>query len=144
MRNDPQVIHLVTRARNGEQPAWGAVVERYSPLVWSICRRWQLNRTVAVGSIGPIAVAAQTGCGVTGNRRPDRRLGRVSWVWRGPMTAILNGSLRAEIVSDAGARIKRLSLRQATARSIPTQPACAAKTPGCLAESGRYLTLSRP
>ena len=39
------------------------------------------------------------------------------------MTAILNGSLRAEIVSDAGARIKRLSLRQATAgRFRPSQP----------------------
>ena len=47
MRNDPQVIHLVTRGRNGERPAWDAVVERYSPLVWSICHRWQLNRTDA-------------------------------------------------------------------------------------------------
>ena len=47
MRNDPQVIDLVTRARNGERPAWDALVERYSPLVWSICRRWQLDRTDA-------------------------------------------------------------------------------------------------
>jgi len=47
MRNDPQVIDLVTRARNGERSAWEALVERYSPLVWSICRRWQLDRTDA-------------------------------------------------------------------------------------------------
>jgi RNA polymerase sigma factor (sigma-70 family) len=44
MRNDPQVIDLVTRARNGDRSAWDALVERYSPLTWSICRRWQLNR----------------------------------------------------------------------------------------------------
>jgi RNA polymerase sigma factor (sigma-70 family) len=47
MRDDPQVIDLVTRARNGEQAAWDALIERYSPLVWSICRRWQLDRTDA-------------------------------------------------------------------------------------------------
>jgi RNA polymerase sigma factor (sigma-70 family) len=47
MRNDPQVIDLVIRARNGERSAWEALVERYSPLVWSICRRWQLDRTDA-------------------------------------------------------------------------------------------------
>jgi RNA polymerase sigma factor (sigma-70 family) len=47
MRDDPQVIDLVTRARNGERPAWEALVERYTPLVWSICRRWQLDRTDA-------------------------------------------------------------------------------------------------
>ncbi|HJZ02322.1 MAG TPA: sigma factor, partial [Streptosporangiaceae bacterium] len=44
MRNDPRVIDLVIRARNGERAAWDALVERYSPLVWSICRRWQLDR----------------------------------------------------------------------------------------------------
>jgi RNA polymerase sigma factor (sigma-70 family) len=44
MRNDPQVIDLVTRAAAGEQSAWDALVERYSPLIWSICRRWQLDR----------------------------------------------------------------------------------------------------
>jgi RNA polymerase sigma factor (sigma-70 family) len=47
MRSDPGVIDLVIRARNGERAAWDAIVERYSPLVWSICRRWQLDRTDA-------------------------------------------------------------------------------------------------
>jgi RNA polymerase sigma factor (sigma-70 family) len=45
MRNDPQVIDLVTRARHSDQAAWDALVERYSPLIWSICHRWQLDRT---------------------------------------------------------------------------------------------------
>jgi RNA polymerase sigma factor (sigma-70 family) len=47
MRNDPEVIDLVTRARCGDRSAWDQLVDRYSPLIWSICRRWQLDRTDA-------------------------------------------------------------------------------------------------
>jgi RNA polymerase sigma factor (sigma-70 family) len=47
MRNDPQVIDLVIRARNGDRSAWEALIDRYSPLTWSICRRYQLDRTDA-------------------------------------------------------------------------------------------------
>ena len=36
------VTDLVTRARNGDQQAWDALVERYAPLIWSICRRYRL------------------------------------------------------------------------------------------------------
>ena len=36
------VTDLVTRARNGDQQAWNALVERYAPLIWSICRRYRL------------------------------------------------------------------------------------------------------
>lgn len=43
MRDDPVVIDLVTRARNGEEQAWDALVERYAPLIWCICRRHQLG-----------------------------------------------------------------------------------------------------
>jgi hypothetical protein len=32
------VTSLVTRAGNGEQQAWDALVERYAPLIWSVCR----------------------------------------------------------------------------------------------------------
>ena len=42
MRDDPVVTDLVTRARNGDQQAWDALVERYAPLIWSICRRHRL------------------------------------------------------------------------------------------------------
>lgn len=45
MRNDPQVIDLVTGAMDGRRAAWNALVDRYSPLIWSICRRYQLDRT---------------------------------------------------------------------------------------------------
>ena len=37
------VTDLVTGARNGDQQAWNALVERYAPLTWSICRRYRLT-----------------------------------------------------------------------------------------------------
>jgi RNA polymerase sigma factor (sigma-70 family) len=37
------VIDLATRARHGEQRAWDVLVERYSPLIWSICRGHRLS-----------------------------------------------------------------------------------------------------
>jgi RNA polymerase sigma factor (sigma-70 family) len=42
--DDPMVIHLVTRARGGDTQAWDALVERYAPLIWSICRKYRLGR----------------------------------------------------------------------------------------------------
>lgn len=43
MRDDPSVIALVERAVNSDQSAWNDIVERYAPLVWSICTRYRLN-----------------------------------------------------------------------------------------------------
>jgi len=37
------VTDLVIRVRNGDQLAWDALVERYAPLIWSICRRYRLG-----------------------------------------------------------------------------------------------------
>jgi len=36
------VTTLVLCARAGEQDAWDQIVERYAPLVWSVCRRYSL------------------------------------------------------------------------------------------------------
>ena len=44
MRDDPSVTALVGRVRDGDQVAWDELIERYSPLVWSICVRYQLAR----------------------------------------------------------------------------------------------------
>jgi len=44
MRDDPVVIALVARVRDGDQDAWDELVERYAPLVWSICVRYRLSR----------------------------------------------------------------------------------------------------
>ena len=42
MRDDPSVTDLVTRARKGDKQAWDGLVERYAPLIWSICGRYRL------------------------------------------------------------------------------------------------------
>jgi RNA polymerase sigma factor (sigma-70 family) len=42
MRDDPTVVTLVERAGRGDQAAWDQIVERYAPLVWSMCRRFRL------------------------------------------------------------------------------------------------------
>jgi RNA polymerase sigma factor (sigma-70 family) len=43
MSDDPSVADLVARARNGDRQAWDVLVERFVPLIWSICRRHQLG-----------------------------------------------------------------------------------------------------
>jgi RNA polymerase sigma factor (sigma-70 family) len=43
MRDDPTVVALVHRAAGGDPTAWEEIVERYAPLVWSICARFQLS-----------------------------------------------------------------------------------------------------
>jgi len=42
MRDDSVVSDLVIRARDGDQQAWDALVERHATLIWSICRRYHL------------------------------------------------------------------------------------------------------
>jgi RNA polymerase sigma factor (sigma-70 family) len=43
MRDDPTIADLVFRARSGDQSAWDGLVERFAPLLWSICRRYRLS-----------------------------------------------------------------------------------------------------
>ena len=45
--SDSQVGDLVARARSGDKHAWDALVERYAPLIWSVCRRHRLGRADA-------------------------------------------------------------------------------------------------
>ena len=43
VRDDPSVVALVTRAAGADERAWNELVDRYAPLVWSICVRYQLG-----------------------------------------------------------------------------------------------------
>ena len=43
MRDYPPVTDMVTRARNDDRQAWDEIVERYAPLIWSICRKYRLG-----------------------------------------------------------------------------------------------------
>lgn len=51
MSDDPSVEDLVKRAGDGDSDAWDALVERYAPLVWSICRRNRLD-SIAAEEVG--------------------------------------------------------------------------------------------
>jgi RNA polymerase sigma factor (sigma-70 family) len=44
VRDDPSVAALVARAAGSDESAWRELVDRYAPLVWSICARHQLSR----------------------------------------------------------------------------------------------------
>lgn len=44
MSDDSSVSSLVARVGDGDQEAWNEIIERYAPLVWSICLRYQLSR----------------------------------------------------------------------------------------------------
>jgi RNA polymerase sigma factor (sigma-70 family) len=41
------VADLVVGAREGDRQAWDALVERYAPLIWSICRRYGISGPAA-------------------------------------------------------------------------------------------------
>jgi hypothetical protein len=42
-RDDPAVTDLGIRASGGDRQAWDALVERYAPPIWAICRGHQLR-----------------------------------------------------------------------------------------------------
>jgi RNA polymerase sigma factor (sigma-70 family) len=43
VRDNSVITDLVTRAAKGDKHAWDALVERYIPLIWSICRKHRLS-----------------------------------------------------------------------------------------------------
>jgi RNA polymerase sigma factor (sigma-70 family) len=47
MRDNQPVCDLVADAKNDDKRAWDALVRRYDPLIWSICRRQALSRADA-------------------------------------------------------------------------------------------------
>lgn len=44
MPDEDPVPALVSRAAAGDESAWGEIVDRYAPLLWSICRQYRLSR----------------------------------------------------------------------------------------------------
>jgi len=51
MSDDRPTADLATRAATGDKQAWDALVDRYAPLVWSICRSHRLGDADA-GHVG--------------------------------------------------------------------------------------------
>jgi RNA polymerase sigma factor (sigma-70 family) len=44
MGDDSSVSTLIARVCDGDQEAWNKIIERYAPVVWSVCQRYQLSR----------------------------------------------------------------------------------------------------
>ena len=111
MRDDSPTADLVTRARQGDARAWDALVERFSPLIWSICRKHRLTDADAedvgqnvwlrlVDQLGKIRdPAALPGWLATVTRHECLRIVRAA---RGPLAA--GYGLDAEILPDEQAR----------------------------------------
>jgi len=111
MHDDSSTTDLVIRARNGDKRAWDALVERYAPLVWSICRRNRLGggdddvfQTVWLQLVDKLAKipdpAALPGWLATATQRECSRVRRAA---RGPQA--LRHVLDVEIIPDAEARM---------------------------------------
>ena len=47
MIEDPSDTDLVRRAATGDQQAWDALIDRYAPLIWSLCRQHSLSDAAA-------------------------------------------------------------------------------------------------
>jgi RNA polymerase sigma factor (sigma-70 family) len=119
-RGAPAVIDLVTRARQGELQAWDALVERYSPLIWSICRRNRLGDADAEDAVQSVWLhlvqhldrihdpAALPGWLVTVTRRECLRVLQVA---RGPLASA--HVLDAENLLDKQARTAEQELLEA-------------------------------
>ncbi len=111
VRDDPVVADLVTGARNGDKQAWDALVERYSPLIWSLCRRYRLGNADTedagqsvwlhlVDQLNKVRdPAALPGWLATTTRRECLRILRAA---RDPLTA--EHRLHAEMLPDEQAR----------------------------------------
>jgi len=134
-RNDPGPAGLVTRARSGDKQAWDALVERYAPLIWSICRKYRLGRDDAddvgqsvwlrlVDQLDQIREpAALPGWLATTTRRECGRIARAA---HGPYAAVypLDGENMADEEADTAeqevlAAERHAALRQAIADLPP-------------------------
>jgi RNA polymerase sigma factor (sigma-70 family) len=99
MRDSSSVAALVARARDGDKRAWDAIVERYAPLIWSICRRYRLDRadTDDVGQSVWLRLVDQLGQ----LREPEALPGWLATTTRRECGRLLTGSRRREALGFA-------------------------------------------
>ncbi len=73
VHGNPLVV-LVMRAKNGDELAWAALVERYAPLIWGICRKYRLGNSDAAdaGQNVWLHLAGQLDKTAGSRRRPRR------------------------------------------------------------------------
>jgi RNA polymerase sigma factor (sigma-70 family) len=107
VRNGSVAADLVIRARNGDKLAWDALVERYSPLIWCICRRHRLgaadaeevSQSVWLHLVNELANVRDPGALPGGLATTTRReCLRILHAARGPLTA--GSGLDADLLPD--------------------------------------------
>ena len=113
---DHPVATLVMRARNGDELAWDALVERYAPLIWSLCRRYRLSGADAadvgqnvwlqlVNQLGKIRDPAASRAG-----SPPQPGGNETSTHRGkliiPTPALASGSLAVSMIATPRTRLR--------------------------------------
>jgi len=98
-RRDASVIaDLVSRARNGEQQAWDALVERYAPLIWSICRKYRLHDSDAEDASQSVWLHLVNH--LDSVRDPAALPGWLATTTRRECTRILRVAKRSQVVED--------------------------------------------
>jgi RNA polymerase sigma factor (sigma-70 family) len=136
MSDDPPANALMTRAANGGKQAWETLVERYAPLIWSTCRRYQLSSADAadIGQAIWLQLMDQLGkvrdlAALTGwlAATTQRECGKVRRAAHGPQAA--GKALAAETIPDdqtGNAEQELLAERHATLREafIGLPPCC--------------------
>ena len=137
MCTDPVVTGLVFRARNGDWQAWDELVDRYAPLVWSICRRHRLEDADAQDAAQTVWLnlvdhldslrdpAALAGWLAT---TTQRECGRILRAARRPCNAAC--ALAAETIPDEHARAAEQDLLAAE-RHAALREAFGQLPPGC-------------
>ena len=133
VRDDVPVTDLVTRARTGDKQAWDALVDRYAPLVWAICRRYRLSAADAqdAGQSAWLRLVEQLG----NLRDPAALPGWLATTTRRECVRVLRGAHHpqaAVLVPDAG----NIADEQA---EIPEQELLAAERRATLREALTHL-----
>ena len=134
-RDDPVVTGPVTRARNGEQQAWDALVDRYAPLIWPICRGYRLEAADAEDAAQTVWLkladqldkirdpAALPGWLATTTRRECGRIARTARHPRDAGHALAAGTIPADHAQAAGqdllAAVRHAALRKAFGQLPP-------------------------
>ena len=137
VRDDPYVVALVARADAGDEGAWDEIVDRYAPLVWSICARYRLSsadiedvgQTIWTGLVKQLGKlrepAALPGWLSTTTRRECLRVLRESQRYEPfggePEDSVLAADAAPELVEEEVLRAERHARLRAALAELPEE-----------------------
>jgi RNA polymerase sigma factor (sigma-70 family) len=92
------VTNLVLAARDGDESAWNLLVERFSGLVWSVCRSFRLNRADAADVVQMVWLRLLEH--LDSLREPERLAGWLATTSRHECHAQLRRRARLQLTDD--------------------------------------------